>query len=81
MRNEYSIGQLLMTPTTRKWSDFKKYEGQQEEERRVFINFTALDQGRSRMFICECPTKETARLVARALNFYNKHRDKMNRSN
>lgn len=77
MRNKYDIGCLLTTLTTKKWSDSEFYRAQSEEARRVFSGFNPRNQGESRKFICECPDIETARLVARALNHYDEHREQI----
>lgn len=61
-------GRLLMTTEVRSWSKEKISRGDKEEHKRVFFNFTGEDQGRSRIFICECADAATAARITRDHN-------------
>jgi len=63
LRNQYLTyqwqqGQLLSTPTTRRWSQEEKDRGSFQERCMSFVHFTILDQGKSRTFIHKYDTPE-----------------------
>lgn len=48
---EWTIGRLLETNITRKWSIEEKQEANKKERSRVFANFSHVDAGRGRDYI------------------------------
>lgn len=62
----WTRGYLLDTPTTRAWDKDRRAEEQAHEERCVFTNFRASDQGRSRILIAQFKRAEDACLGATA---------------
>ncbi|HEY4547811.1 MAG TPA: hypothetical protein VIG90_15515 [Pedomonas sp.] len=55
-----------MTRTTRRWPEHERVQANARERRRVFANFSRLDEGRSRVLIAICEREEDAQLVAAA---------------
>ncbi len=53
-------GYLLKTPETSSWSQERWDRFSLEERKRVFVQFTPEDRGRSRILICECADPDTA---------------------
>ena len=49
-----SVGRLLKTPATDRWSDNEKQEGDARERLFIFAGFKAGDMGRSRSLIADC---------------------------
>lgn len=66
-------GVLLDTANTRRWSEQQRQEQRQFERRRIFANFHAVDEGRSRAIVAQCSTENDARLIASACNSYKSH--------
>jgi len=64
---KFSTGKLLITKQTSKWSKQQRDEGQREEERRIFFNFSARDEGRSRGYVTACDDKDIAKTIADCL--------------
>jgi hypothetical protein len=64
----WSLGTLLDTPQTRRWSAIERVAGEREEEIRVFANFHISDEGRSRQLVAICRDPENAAFIVRAVN-------------
>lgn len=63
-------GILLRTRATNHYSQEQWEKGDVQEKRRIFCDFTAMDEGRSRTFIMECPDPDIAKAVVEAHNAY-----------
>ena len=68
MNNSFSQGSLLNTKQTMRWSRELRETAMIEEKRKVFFGFSSLDQGRSRVLICNTPNSECAKTIAASLN-------------
>lgn len=61
-------GTTLLTPITRRWSQYERDKNEAIENKIVFANFHDEDEGRSRIHICTCETDEQARRVVESHN-------------
>ena len=52
-QGDWAHGFTIETETTRRWTDQQKIDNAAREELLIFGHFTVLDQGRSRVLICE----------------------------
>lgn len=63
-------GVLLLTETTRRWSDEERRRGADHESLRVFAQFSEADEGRSRVHVALVRSAADARLIAAAPDMY-----------
>jgi len=67
-REKWSVGILFNTTRTRNWTEEQRAEAQAREEKMVFSDFNAFDQGKGRVFVAAFETKEEAVRVAERHN-------------
>jgi hypothetical protein len=66
-------GRLLDTPTTRRWTAEQRAAAEDREACGVYEDFSEEDQGRSRVLIAECSTREQAAEIVRRFNDLARH--------
>jgi hypothetical protein len=54
-------GRLLDTPITWRWTQAQRESAESQERRMLFLDFTPVDQGRSRVRVAVCEDEEYAR--------------------
>ena len=59
-REKWGVGMLLNTARTRNLTEKQRVEAQEREERMIFSDFNAADQGRGKVFVAGFSTKEEA---------------------
>ncbi len=64
----WSQGLVLDTDTTRRWSRSEIGRANEQERRMVFANFTASDEGESRVRVAICESPEDARRIVACVN-------------
>lgn len=68
----WSVGRVLFTDQTRGRSMEQLQSAEKEEQRRIFSNFRADDQGRSRTFVAVCSDAEIAAFIVHIVNSHDK---------
>lgn len=64
----WSQGRFLDLPQYSKMSEEWKKNAELEESKRVFSNFSILDNGRTRKFVARCETAEDAAHIVKCVN-------------
>jgi hypothetical protein len=67
-KEPWSQGAVLSTPITRKFHTEVLAEYEAREKRSIFANFSAVDEGRSRVLIAVCQHEESARRIVACVN-------------
>lgn len=66
--SEYQQGRLLLTQNTKRWTQEQRHAADEQERCMVFKNFSASDEGRSRVFVCKCASPTEAAELVKRLN-------------
>lgn len=69
VKSEYfSTGHLISTRHTEKWTPEERKRVDAIERRTIYFGFNVMSEGRGRIFVCRCATKEKANSLIEMLN-------------
>ncbi len=69
-KTPWAQGRLLDTAQTRRYHKQGREIAEAREKLCVYSNFSSLDEGKSREFVCECRNPEDAALIACAVTAF-----------